>query len=46
MIDYAPLKRIAQPEQVAAAALYLASPVARFATGTTLQLDGGTTAGR
>jgi NAD(P)-dependent dehydrogenase (short-subunit alcohol dehydrogenase family) len=46
MIDYAPLKRIALPEEVAAAMLYLASPIARFATGTTLQLDGGMTAGR
>lgn len=46
MIDYAPLKRIAQPEEVAAAVLYLASPAARFATGSALQLDGGTTAGR
>jgi NAD(P)-dependent dehydrogenase (short-subunit alcohol dehydrogenase family) len=46
LIDYAPLKRIAAPEEVAHAVLYLASPAARFATGTALQLDGGTTAGR
>jgi len=46
MIDYAPLKRIAQPEEVAAAVLYLASSAACFATGSALQLDGGATAGR
>ena len=46
MIDYAPLKRIAQPEEVAAAVLYLASSVACFATGSAFQLDGGATAGR
>ena len=45
LIDYAPLKRIATPQEVAAAILYLASHEARFATGTALQLDGGTTAG-
>jgi len=45
LIDYAPLKRIATPEEVATAILYLASHEARFATGTALQLDGGTTAG-
>ncbi|HUS53716.1 MAG TPA: SDR family oxidoreductase [Thermohalobaculum sp.] len=46
MIDYAPLKRIAQPEEVAAAVMYLASSAACFATGSALQLDGGATAGR
>lgn len=46
MIDYAPLKRIAQPEEVAAAVLYLASSAACFATGSAFQLDGGATAGR
>jgi NAD(P)-dependent dehydrogenase (short-subunit alcohol dehydrogenase family) len=46
LIDYAPLKRIATREEVATSILYLASHEARFATGTALQLDGGTTAGR
>jgi NAD(P)-dependent dehydrogenase (short-subunit alcohol dehydrogenase family) len=40
-----PLKRIAAPEEIATAILYLASPHARFMTGTALQIDGGTTAG-
>jgi NAD(P)-dependent dehydrogenase (short-subunit alcohol dehydrogenase family) len=39
-----PAGRWAQPEDVAAAALYLASPAADFVTGTTLVVDGGTTA--
>jgi NAD(P)-dependent dehydrogenase (short-subunit alcohol dehydrogenase family) len=42
--DY-PLKRIGSAEEVAAAILYLASPAARFITGTALVLDGGATAG-
>jgi len=46
LVDYAPLKRMAQPEEIAAAVLYLASPVVRFVTGAALQIDGGTTAGR
>jgi NAD(P)-dependent dehydrogenase (short-subunit alcohol dehydrogenase family) len=37
----APLGRIAQPEDVADACLFLASPAARFVTGTTLVVDGG-----
>ncbi|MDF2235286.1 SDR family NAD(P)-dependent oxidoreductase [Albimonas sp. CAU 1670] len=43
--DIAPLKRIADPAEIAAAILYLASPDARFVTGAALQIDGGTTAG-
>lgn len=46
MVDYAPLKRIGSPEEIAYAVLYLASHEARFITGTTLSIDGGTTAGR
>jgi len=46
MIDYAPLKRIASTEEIAHAVLYLASDKARFITGTSLAIDGGTTAGR
>ena len=37
------LKRIAQPEEIAAAALFLASPAASFVTGATLAADGGRT---
>lgn len=45
MIDYAPMKRIATPAEIAHAVLYLASYEARFITGTALAVDGGTTAG-
>ena len=37
----APLGRIGQPEDVADACLFLASPAARFITGVTLVVDGG-----
>ena len=46
MIDYAPLKRIASTEEIAHAVMYLASHEARFITGTTLAIDGGSTAGK
>jgi NAD(P)-dependent dehydrogenase (short-subunit alcohol dehydrogenase family) len=36
-----PLKRIAAPEDIASAVLFLASPAASFITGTTLLADGG-----
>jgi NAD(P)-dependent dehydrogenase (short-subunit alcohol dehydrogenase family) len=39
-----PLGQPAQPEDVAAAVLYLASPSARMVTGTSLLVDGGWTA--
>lgn len=45
MIDYAPLKRITTPAEIAAGVLYLASDDARFVTGVALPIDGGTTAG-
>lgn len=38
------MKRIAQPEEIAAAALFLASPMASFVTGTALYADGGNSA--
>lgn len=43
----APVKRIGQPEDIAAAAIYLASRATTFVTGAVLPLDGGlsTTAG-
>ena len=40
-----PMGRIAQPEEVAQAILYLASPAASFITGVALPVDGGITAG-
>lgn len=40
-----PLPRAGQPEDIAAAALFLASEAARFITGHTLVVDGGATAG-
>ncbi|MDH3467781.1 MAG: SDR family oxidoreductase [Gammaproteobacteria bacterium] len=46
VVDYAPMKRMATRKEIAHAILYLASHDARFATGTTLQIDGGSTAGR
>lgn len=46
MIDYAPLKRIASTDEIAYAVMYLASDNARFITGTSLAIDGGTTAGK
>jgi NAD(P)-dependent dehydrogenase (short-subunit alcohol dehydrogenase family) len=36
-----PLKRLAEPEEVAAAILFLASPAAAMITGHTLPVDGG-----
>lgn len=39
-----PLGRLGQPDDVAAAVLYLASPAANMVTGTSLLIDGGWTA--
>jgi len=38
-----PLRRFGYPEEVAAAALYLASPASDLVTGETLVIDGGYT---
>jgi NAD(P)-dependent dehydrogenase (short-subunit alcohol dehydrogenase family) len=40
-----PLRRIGQPEEVAAAVVWLCSEAAAFITGTTLLIDGGKLAG-
>ncbi|WIG58882.1 MAG: Oxidoreductase, short-chain dehydrogenase/reductase family [Ktedonobacterales bacterium] len=40
-----PLRRIAEPDEIAGAALYLASPAADFVTGQVLVVDGGMTLG-
>jgi len=43
-IDKVPMGRIAEPEEIAAAVVYLASPAARMVTGQVLCVDGGFTA--
>lgn len=40
-----PLQRIGEPDEVAGAAVFLASAAGNFITGQTLVIDGGTTAG-
>lgn len=44
VLERIPLGRVAEAEEVAGAALYLASPLARFVTGQVLVVDGGVTA--
>lgn len=41
MADLTPMKMLGEPEDIAAAALYLASPAAQWVTGKILQVDGG-----
>jgi NAD(P)-dependent dehydrogenase (short-subunit alcohol dehydrogenase family) len=39
--SYHPLKRIAEPKEIAAAAVFLAGPQAGFITGAAIEIDGG-----
>jgi 7-alpha-hydroxysteroid dehydrogenase len=41
MEDGTPLRRLGQPDDIALAALYLASPAGSFVTGKVLEVDGG-----
>jgi 7-alpha-hydroxysteroid dehydrogenase len=41
MVRRTPLKRLGQPADIAACALYLASPAGSFVTGKLLEVDGG-----
>ncbi len=43
MVERVPLHRFGEPEEIAAAVRYLASPEAAYVTGQTLLLDGGLT---
>lgn len=45
LLDKTPLRRFGRPEEVASAALFLASDEAGFITGSELTVDGGMTAG-
>jgi 3-hydroxybutyrate dehydrogenase len=40
-----PVKRMAEPDEVAELVVYLCSPDASYITGTALSIDGGWTAG-
>ena len=41
MVRRTPLKRLGRPEDIAACALYLASPAGSFVTGKLFEVDGG-----
>jgi NAD(P)-dependent dehydrogenase (short-subunit alcohol dehydrogenase family) len=41
--DMTPMQRVGQPEEVALAALFLASPASSYVTGDILVIDGGYT---
>jgi NAD(P)-dependent dehydrogenase (short-subunit alcohol dehydrogenase family) len=43
-LERVPVRRWGEPEEVGAAAVYLASPASDFVTGTALYIDGGWTA--
>lgn len=42
-VEHYPLRRIAEPDEIAGTALLLASPAGRFITGQTIVVDGGAT---
>ena len=44
LASHVPMKRVAQPEEIAATILFLASDAASYVTGTLLSADGGSTA--
>lgn len=41
MLQHVPLKRFAQPQEIADAAVFLCSPLANYITGQTLEVNGG-----
>lgn len=45
LLKRTPLGRLGEPEDIAGALVFLASPAARFITGQTIYIDGGYTAG-
>ena len=45
-VSVAPLHRIGEPDEIAGAAVYLASPAGSFMTGQTMIIDGGVAIGR
>ena len=45
-VSVAPLHRIGEPDEIAGAAVYLASPAGSFMTGQTMVIDGGVAIGR
>jgi 3-oxoacyl-[acyl-carrier protein] reductase len=46
LVTMTPMGRVGQPEDIARAVFYLASPEATFITGSVLSVDGGSLAGR
>ena len=41
MLMHVPMNRVAQPDEMAGAVLYLISPAASYTTGVCLNVDGG-----